>query len=70
MDAKNKIKSMRAEAEMTQARFAEYFNIPKRTIEQWEAGERKPPEYVLRMIGYRLVMEGLITKDGDPYEIE
>ena len=39
----NWIKQMRKESGMTQAQFSEYFGIPKRTIEEWERGARKPP---------------------------
>lgn len=35
---------------LTQAAMAEKFGIPKRTIENWDSGQRKPPEYVVRMI--------------------
>lgn len=29
---------------------ADRFSIPQRTMEDWSAGKRKPPEYVLRMM--------------------
>jgi DNA-binding transcriptional regulator YiaG len=29
---------------------ADQFEIPKRTIENWEAGSRKPPVYVEKLI--------------------
>jgi len=70
MDTKDRIKSMRAATGLSQVKFGEYFGIPRRTIEQWESGNREPADYILRLIQYRLVMEGLMTKDGDPYEIE
>ncbi len=62
------LKKMRKEAKMTQAEFATYFKIPKRTVEDWERGYCKPPEYVIRLLSYRLAAEGLITKDGDLYD--
>ncbi len=31
--------------------------IPLRTIEEWEAGRRKMPDYVLRLISYQVKME-------------
>jgi DNA-binding transcriptional regulator YiaG len=36
------------------------FGIPKRTIEDWEAGRRKPAEYIEKLIDYKLKHEGLI----------
>lgn len=53
------IKELRVSTGMTQQEFAEYFNIPRRTIENWEGGKRKPPEYVIELIKYKLKMEGL-----------
>ena len=65
----NWIKQMRKESGMTQVQFSEYFGIPKRTIEEWERGARKPPDYLPRLLAYKLFTEGLIEKkDGDPYE--
>ena len=51
------IKELRLSARMTQKQFAGYFNIPLRTIENWETGKRKPPEYVVELIRYRLEKE-------------
>ena len=34
---------------MSQKRFADRFGIPLRTVEDWCAGKRQPPEYVLTM---------------------
>lgn len=45
---------------MTQAQFSEHFNIPKRTIENWESGVRTPPDYVLELIEYNLRKENII----------
>ena len=37
--------------------------IPVRTLEDWEAGRRKPPEYIPRLISYQLEYEELIKKN-------
>ena len=39
-----------------------HIGIPLRTIEDWEAGRRKPPEYIPRLIEYQLKYEELIRK--------
>lgn len=57
-----KIKDLRISSRMTQKQFAEYFNIPVRTIEDWEAGRRKPPEYVVELIKYKLKKEDLLMR--------
>ena len=48
------IKELRTAYHMTQATFAAYFGIPKRTIENWEAGVRKCPTYLLSLMQYKL----------------
>ena len=53
------IKKLRARVRMSQRQFAEYFNIPKRTIENWEGGQRKPPPYVVELIEYKIRKEKL-----------
>lgn len=50
-------KELRKLSGMTQKAFAEYFEIPKRTIESWDMGERKCPEYLLKLMEYKLVNE-------------
>ncbi len=47
---------------MTQKAFSEYFNIPIRTIEDWNTGKRNPPEYVVDLIEYKLIKEGFICQ--------
>ena len=44
------IKEMRMKLDMTQEMFSKRYNIPKRTIENWESGKRTPPAYVLEML--------------------
>lgn len=59
------IKAMRKEAGMTQKEFAKYFDIPVRTLEEWEAGNRKMPAYLLRLLTYRLEVEKKIQERGE-----
>ena len=60
MDTREILKQMRKETGMSQVKYAEYMGIPRRTIEDWESGKHVPPEYVVRLIAYKLRMEGLI----------
>ena len=53
------LKNVREECDMTQMEFATYFNVPKRTYQDWEYGKRKVPEYMLRRMLYKLKMEGM-----------
>lgn len=50
----NKIKEARQTAGITQQIMSDLFEIPKRTIEAWETGERNPPAYVEKLIVEKL----------------
>lgn len=54
------IKEIRAKTGMTQKAFSELLQIPDKTIKNWEQGQRKCPEYVLKLIVYYLNNEGLL----------
>lgn len=54
------LKELREKAGMKPQQFCQYFNIPYRTLHNWETGERKCPEYLLALIEYKLEKEGLI----------
>ncbi len=51
------MKHIRATTGMTQKEFAEYFNIPLKTLQKWEQGERTPPRYVTELIKYKINKE-------------
>lgn len=44
------IKELRKALNMTQTEFSKEYNIPQRTIQSWELGVRKPPDYVLELL--------------------
>ncbi len=46
----NEIKEIRQKFGLTQKRFSEITGIPKRTIENWEGGQRTPPDWLPKMI--------------------
>lgn len=47
---KDTVKEIRSMTGLSQAKFAAHYNIPKRTIESWEMGERECPVYVLELL--------------------
>lgn len=49
------IKELRALTGLSQQKFGDYLNIPKRTIENWEMGKRLPPPYVIELIEYKIM---------------
>ena len=60
MDFKDRIVELRESTGMTRKEFCEYFNIPYRTVTEWERDNRHAPEYVLRLLEYYIRMEGLM----------
>lgn len=48
------IREMRTRMGNTQSEFAARYNIPVRTIQNWEAGVRKPPEYIVDLLEQRI----------------
>ena len=54
---KLELRDMRESLSLNRREFAESFGIPLRTMEDWEAGRRKMPDYLLRLMGYKLRME-------------
>jgi transcriptional regulator with XRE-family HTH domain len=50
----NQFKAARQRYGLSQRRLAVLANIPRRTIESWESGDRECPEYVLRLLIYWL----------------
>ena len=58
---------LRESTGMTRKEFCEYFEIPYRTVQDWELGNRKMPDYLLRLMEYKIRMEQGI-KDGKELE--
>ena len=44
------IKELRSLTGLSQKFFSDKYEIPKRTIEDWEAERRTPPEYVIKLL--------------------
>lgn len=57
MGAAKIIKELREQTGMNRREFSEYTKIPVRTLEDWEAGKRTPPEYVPRLLNYQLMYD-------------
>lgn len=50
-------KELRESSGMNKTQFAEYFEIPYRTVQNWENGVNKCPEYLLKLMQYKLEKE-------------
>ncbi len=64
MECSKKIKELRESTGMNRREFCEYFEIPYRTVTEWERDNRHAPEYVLRLLEYYIRMENLIKDKG------
>lgn len=50
MEAKDKIRELRAKTGLSQQKFGMLFKISAINISNWEQGVTKPPEYVVYML--------------------
>lgn len=62
MESAKRIRELRESIGLTRKEFSEHIGIPVRTLEDWEAGRRTPPEYIPRLIAYQLKYEELLRK--------
>ena len=56
------IKELRAKLGLSQRAFAQRYRIPLRSIENWEGGQRTPPDYVLDLLESKVKNDLLIIK--------
>lgn len=65
MDSAKKIRELRESIGLSRKEFSVHTGIPVRTLEDWEAGRRTPPEYIPRLIDYQLKYEKLLANCSD-----
>lgn len=61
MDCREKLIALRKSTGMNRKEFTEYFGIPYRTEQDWELGNRQMPEYLLRLMAYKVKVEQMIS---------
>jgi DNA-binding transcriptional regulator YiaG len=59
MEIGRELVGLRKQTGMNRREFAEYFGIPYRTVQDWELGNRQMPEYLYRLMAYKVAVEGL-----------
>lgn len=62
MESREILLELRQETGMNRKEFAAYFGIPYRTVQDWELGNRQMPEYLLRLMAYKLKVEKLVKE--------
>ena len=55
------VRELRRQLGATQSEFARRYNIPFRTVQNWETGIRKPPAYILELLEQR-IREDLVNR--------
>ena len=48
---------------MNRREFSDYYGIPYRTVQDWEAEKRELPDYLLRLLKYRAEIERRIKSE-------
>lgn len=69
MITKEELIALRKSTGMNKTKFAEYFGIPYRTFQDWELGSRKMPDYLFRLMCYKVEMEKLKKEEGNHGEV-
>ena len=64
------LKEVRDILDVNRTEFSRYMGIPLRTLEEWEAGRRKMPDYVLRLIAYYVKTQKWLKENGIKLEGE
>jgi DNA-binding transcriptional regulator YiaG len=67
MESKDELRSLRESTGMNRKEFCEYFEIPYMTETDWELGNRRVPQYLLKLIAYKIKMEQLSGKNSKDY---
>lgn len=62
MEAREELRKLRESTGMNRKEFCEYFEIPYMTGTDWELGNRKMPQYLLRLMAYKIKIEKLADK--------
>lgn len=52
------VKDARIKMRFSQREVCELIGIPRRTLESWESGQRKPPDYVERLVVEKIINIG------------
>ncbi len=67
MDLREELLELRMSTGMNRREFCDYFGIPYRTVQDWEAGKRVMPDYLLNLMKYKVMVEKL-GKDNNSDE--
>lgn len=58
----SRIKELRESTGLNRKEFCEKFDIPYRTVTEWERGNRNAPSYVIRLLEYYVRMQDMVSQ--------
>ena len=64
MSRGKEVKTNKRKMGMNRREFSDYYGIPYRTVQDWEAEKRELPDYLLRLLKYRAEIECRIERAG------
>lgn len=62
MEPNEIVRALRDDLKLNRREFCDYFNIPYRTVQDWECGKRTMPEYVLRLLEYKIRTDEMLIE--------
>lgn len=69
MEKREELIALKENSGMNWKQFSDYYEIPYRTVQDWQHGKREMPAYVLRLMQYKMKIENLSkiggSKDGE-----
>ena len=65
MDTRERLILLKENTGFNLKEFAAYFGIPYRTMQDWYYGKRKMPDYLLRLMWYKMRMEKMVGEGID-----
>lgn len=57
-----KIKKIRESTGLNRKEFCEKYDIPYRTMTEWELGQRHAPDYVIRLLAYYIKTQEILKE--------
>lgn len=61
MNTRDKLIELKEKSGFSLKKLSDYFGIPYRTLQDWYYGNRKMPEYLLRLMIYKMEMEKMLN---------
>lgn len=61
-DQENRVRKLRESTGLNRKEFCKRYNIPYRTMTEWELGHRHAPDYVIRLLAYYIETQEIMKE--------